>query len=124
MPAIWFGTVVLWTVVEQEEKQERAKQEKQQGAKQEKQEGNQEKIDVAVKVVSDLLRPSAYKPVKPKDIENVKVYVRDDGIESEEVKRKILVKYIGNNPELLAAWAKGLLQVYDIDKTTVTPPHI
>ena len=97
MPAIWFGTVILWTVLE--------------GVKQEKE--KQKKTD------------GMYKAIKHKDTQNINVYVPDD-IESEEAKPKIIAEYIKQkkDPDLWEAYGKGLLQVYDIDKTIVTPPRI
>ena len=84
MPAIWFGTVVLWEV-----------------------------------------RDGVNKAIKHKDTQNINVYVHDD-IGSEEAKPRIVREYIKqeNDPDLWKAYGKGLLQVYDIDKTIVTPPHI
>jgi hypothetical protein len=98
MPAIWFGTVVLWSVVEQE-----------------KQKGDQKKTDVADKV-----------RLKHEDTRNINVYVHDD-IGSDEAKPRIVAEYIKQNKgdkTLWEAYGKGLLQVYDIDKTIVTPPHV
>jgi hypothetical protein len=100
MPAIWFGTVVLWTVV---------KQGKQKGAKQKKQEGDY-----------------MHKHIKHEDTKFINIYVHDH-IESEDAKPKIVEKYIelkNNKLELWEAYAKGLLQVVDIEHTIVTPPHI
>jgi hypothetical protein len=100
MPAIWFGTVVLWTVVEQG---------KQKGAKQKKQEGDH-----------------MHKHIKHEETKFINIYVHDD-IGSEDAKPKIVEKYIAlknNKLELWEAYAKGLLQVVDIDHTIVTPPHI
>lgn len=44
----------------------------------------------------------------------------------EEVKRKIVEKYIKekHQPGLWEDYGKGLLQVFDIAKLVVTPPHI
>jgi hypothetical protein len=84
MPAVWFGTVVLWEV-----------------------------------------RDGVNKAIKHKDTQNINVYVHDD-IGSEEAKPRIVREYIKqeNDPDLWKAYGKGLLQVYDIDKTIVTPPHM
>jgi hypothetical protein len=105
MPAIWFGTVVRWTVVE-------------------KQEEDKKNADVADKVVSVLRRRGTHKPIKHLETKSINVYVSDDNITSEEVKVKIVAKYIGNNHGLWNDYAKGLLQVVDIEKTIVTPPRI
>jgi hypothetical protein len=95
MPAIWTGTVVLWEV------------------KHEKQERDQKKSAVA------------YKRVKHKDFKDISIYVSDD-VGSEEVKPKIVAEYIRqkNDPALWEAYGNGLLQVYDIAPTIVTPPRI
>lgn len=114
MPAIWFGTVVLWKVVE-------------------KQEEDKKNTDVADKVVAGLRRRGTHKPIKHLDTKNIKVYVIDDDIKSEEVKPMIVAKYIeeegktDKDKQKLKLWedyGKGLLQVLDIDKTIVTPPRI
>ena len=95
MPAIWTGTVVLWE------------------PKQQKQEKDQKKNEVA------------YKRVKHKDFQDISIYVSDD-LGSEEIKPKIVAEYIRQkkDPELWAAYGKGLLQVYEIQPTIITPPHI
>ena len=84
MPAVWFGTIVLWEV-----------------------KGGKDKV------------------IKHKDTRNINVYVHDD-IGSEEAKPRIVREYIKekNDPDLWKAYGKGLLQVYDIDKTIVTPPRM
>lgn len=101
MAAIWFGTVVLWKVVEQQ---------KQKGAKQKKQEGDH-----------------VYKHIKHEDTETISIYVHDD-IESEDVKPRIVKEYIKvtkkNKEEIWEAYGNGLLQVVDIEHTIVTPPDI
>jgi hypothetical protein len=81
MPAVWFGTVVLWEV-----------------------KGGKDKV------------------IKHKDTQNINVYVHDD-IGSDEAKPRIVAEYIGDKEALWKAYGEGLLQVYDIDKTIVTPPH-
>jgi hypothetical protein len=77
-------------------------------------------------VSGDLRRRGMYKPIKHEDTKNINVYVPDDDIGSEDVKPKIVAKYITekNKPELWEAYGKGLLQVVDVDKTIVTPPRI
>jgi hypothetical protein len=95
MPAIWFGTVVRWTLVAQ---------------------------------AAGAERRGKYKPIKHADSKHVRTYVPDD-IESEEARPKIVAKYIDGEPaankqELWEAYGKGLLQVFDIDKTIVSPPRI
>jgi hypothetical protein len=82
MPAVWFGTIVLWEV-----------------------KGGKDKV------------------IKHKDTRNINVYVHDD-IGSDEAKPRIVAEYIGDKEALWKAYGEGLLQVYDIDKTIVTPPHI
>jgi hypothetical protein len=104
MPAIWFGTVVLWEEVEHE-KQKRGKKKT-----------DQKQTDVA-----------EYKRVKHTDIKNIRVYVHGD-IDSQEAKPRIVEEYINKEKngdlKLWEAFAKGLLQVYDIEPTIVTPPLI
>jgi hypothetical protein len=63
------------------------------------------------------------KVIKHKDTRNINVYVHDD-IGSDEAKPRIVAEYIGDKEALWKAYGEGLLQVYDIDKTIVTPPHI
>ena len=84
MPAVWFGTIVLWVV-----------------------KGGKDKV------------------IKHKHTRNINVYVHDD-IGSEEAKPRIVREYIKekNDPDLWKAYGKGLLQVYDVDKTIITPPRM
>ena len=105
MLAVWFGTVVLWSVVEQKKR-----------GKREKPGGDQNS--------GDQRRRGTYRPLKHEETQNINVYIPDDHIESEEVKRKI--KYIKekHQPGLREDYGKGLLQVFDIAKLVVTPPHI
>jgi hypothetical protein len=68
-----------------------------------------------------------YKRVKHTDIKNIRVYVHGD-IDSQEAKPRIVEEYINKEKngdlKLWEAFAKGLLQVYDIEPTIVTPPLI
>jgi hypothetical protein len=58
---------------------------------------------------------------------SVRVYV-DSDIQPEEAKVRIVRQYINEvkhgDLTLWEAYGKGLLQVYEIDHTTVTPPRI
>jgi len=105
MPAIWFGTVVLWEEVTQE-----------------KESGGEKRTDQKKADVTE------YKRVKHTDIKNVRVYVHSDIESPEEAKPRIVEEYINKEKngdlKLWEAYAKGLLQVYDIEPTKVTPPLI
>jgi hypothetical protein len=68
----------------------------------------------------------ANKAIKHKDTKNINAYISDD-VGSEEAKPRIVREYIkkkNDNPDLWKDYGKGLLQVYDIDKTMVTPPRL
>ena len=70
-------------------------------------------------------RPTPARLILEVDDASARVAIAHDEAD-EEVKRKIVEKYIKekHQPGLWEDYGKGLLQVFDIAKLVVTPPHI